>query len=92
MLDRVDGLKRLIADAPQDALPPARYHSALINSLQAGAQYDDIVPLELLLTDAYLTLAGDLANGLVNPRKTHPERNAEGVSDEALSDNADSRS
>jgi len=86
LLDRVDGLKRLIADAPQDALPPARYHSALINSLQAGAQYDDIVPLELLLTDAYLTLAGDLANGLVNPRKTHPEWNAEGVSDEALGD------
>ena len=86
LLDRVDGLKRLIADAPQDALPPARYHSALINNLQAGAQYDDIVPLELLLTDAYLTLAGDLANGLVNPRKTHPEWNAEGVSDEALGD------
>ncbi|WP_298640202.1 L,D-transpeptidase family protein [uncultured Cardiobacterium sp.] len=86
LLERVDALKRLIADAPQDALPPARYHSALIDGLQAGAQYDDIVPLELLLTDAYLTLAGDLANGLVSPRKTHPEWNAEGVSDEALGD------
>ena len=84
LLDNFEPLKRLIADAPQDALPPARYHDALINSLKAGEQYDDIIAAELLLSDAYLSLAGDLANGLVNPRKTQPEWNAEKVSDEAL--------
>lgn len=84
LLDNFEPLKRLIADAPQDALPPARYHDALISSLKAGEQYDDIIAAELLLSDAYLTLAGDLANGLVNPRKTQPEWNAEKVSDEAL--------
>ena len=84
LLDNFEQLKRLIADAPQDALPPARYHDALINSLKAGEQYDDIIAAELLLSDAYLSLAGDLANGLVNPRKTQPEWNAEKVSDEAL--------
>ena len=84
LLDNFTPLKRLIADAPQDALPPARYHEALINSLQADGEYEDIIAAELLLSDAYLTLAGDLANGLVNPRKTHPEWNAETVSDEAL--------
>ena len=84
LLDNFAPLQRLIADAPQDALPPARYHDAVINSLQAGAEYGDIIAAELLLSDAYLTLAGDLANGLVNPRKTQPEWNAEKVSDEAL--------
>lgn len=84
LLDNFEPLKSLIADAPQDALPPARYHDALINSLKAGEQYDDIIAAELLLSDAYLSLAGDLANGLVNPRKTQPEWNAEKVSDEAL--------
>ena len=84
LLDNFEPLKRLIADAPQDALPPARYHDALINSLKGGEQYDDIIAAELLLSDAYLSLAGDLANGLVNPRKTQPEWNAEKVSDEAL--------
>lgn len=84
LLDNFEPLKRLIADAPQDALPPARYHDAIINSLQKDTEYNDIIAAELLLSDAYLTLAGDLANGLVNPRKTHPEWNAEQVSDEAL--------
>ena len=88
LLDNFAPLQRLIADAPQDALPPARYHDAVINSLQAGAEYGDIIAAELLLSDAYLTLAGDLANGLVNPRKTQPEWNAEKVSDEALGERA----
>ncbi|MDO4643507.1 MAG: L,D-transpeptidase family protein [Cardiobacteriaceae bacterium] len=86
VLEAVEPLKRLIADAPQDALPISRYHNALINSLQPNTQYNDIISLELLLSDAYLTLAGDLANGLVNPHKTQPEWNATTVSDENLGD------
>ena len=66
LLDNFEQLKRLIADAPQDALPPARYHDALINSLKAGEQYDDIIAAELLLSDAYLSLGEMLAQGIVS--------------------------
>lgn len=82
----VSALQRLIADAPQDALPVGRYHFDVIQGLQPNQSYQDIIGYELLLTDAYLTLAGDLANGLVNPRKTQPEWNGEMVSDDALGD------
>ena len=50
LLDNFAPLQRLIADAPQDALPPARYHAAVINSLQAGAEYGDIIAAESLIT------------------------------------------
>lgn len=80
----LETLQAAIAAAEQDALPPARYHQAFIASLRVGQEHQDIVAYELLLSDAYLTLAGDLANGLVDPKKTHPTWNALQVSDAEL--------
>lgn len=84
LLESVSALQAAIAAAEQDALPPARYHQALIASLAPNQEYQDIVAYELLLSDAYLTLAGDLANGLVDPKRTHPTWNAQQVSDAEL--------
>ena len=84
LLAPVSALQAAIAGAEQDALPPARYHQAIIAGLAPGQEYPDIIAYELLLTDAYLTLAGDLANGLVDPKKTHPTWNALQVSDTEL--------
>ena len=80
-LPALESLQAAIEAATDDALPPARYHQALLAGLSAGQTHHDIVAYELLLSDAYLTLAGDLANGLVDPRRTHPTWNAQTVSD-----------
>lgn len=84
LLAPVAALQAALAKVEEDALPAARYHQAMIAGLAPGQEYADIVAYELLLTDAYLTLAGDLANGLVDPKKTHPTWNALQVSDAEL--------
>ena len=84
LLAPLAALQAAIAASDKDALPPARYHQAIIAQLSPEQEYQDIVAYELLLSDAYLTLAGDLANGLVDPKKTHPTWNALQVSDAEL--------
>lgn len=84
LLPALESLQAAIEAASDDALPSARYHQALIAGLTSGQAHADIVAYELLLSDAYLTLAGDLANGLVDPKKTHPTWNAQTVSDAEL--------
>lgn len=81
---QLPALQKLIAESYMDGLNPNRYHADIIQSLQQGQDYDDILDYELLLSDAYLTLMGDLANGLVNPRVTQPEWNAPAVKDDVL--------
>lgn len=78
-------LKTAIANSSADALNPENYHYSTIQHLQNGKSYEDILSLELLMTDAWLSLAKHLANGLVNPSKAgEPHWNAKKVSDEEL--------
>lgn len=77
-------LRGVIASAEDDALPPARYHQSAIETALQYQILAEPFALEILATDAYLTLASDLANGLVDPRKTHPEWVAEKMSDVEL--------
>lgn len=82
--DLVTQLQTAIADSKNDALNPNRYHKALIDALTPESKYQNITSLELLMTDAYLALAGDLANGLVDPHITSPSWDAPKVSDTQL--------
>lgn len=77
----VSQLQKAIANSSDDALNPASYHQSIISHLQEGTNYQDIIALEILMSDAWLSLAGDLANGLVNPKVTSPTWNAKRVSD-----------
>ena len=79
-------LQRAIAASVDDALNPAAYHQRIIAALRQGSEYRDIAALEILMSDAYLSLAGDLANGLVDPRLINPTWNAEKVGDDTLGD------
>ncbi|SUO94220.1 L,D-transpeptidase family protein [Suttonella ornithocola] len=77
-------LQQAIESSVEDALNPASYHQSILKSLKPDTHYQDIVALELLMTDAWLYLAGDLANGLVNPKVTSPTWNAVKVTDVEL--------
>lgn len=66
-----------VENADSEALPPKRYHLEALR--RAGDGADD-----RLFTDAFLTLAGDLANGLVNPRQTQRQWNAPQLEDADL--------
>ncbi|UJF23862.1 L,D-transpeptidase family protein [Suttonella sp. R2A3] len=77
-------LQQLLPQAEQDALNPQYYHLNLIAALKPEQDYSDIIAYELLLSDAYLSLADHLANGLVDPTVTHPEWNAPKVSAQEL--------
>lgn len=75
-----------VQSAADDALPVQRYHADLLEAfyLQPERFAQEQSALELIMTDAFLTLAGDLANGLVNPTHTHKEWNAPVLDDTAL--------
>ena len=75
----VQKLVQAIEAAEDDALPPAKYHLALLRNFSNDEAH------QVLASDAFLSLANDLANGLVNPKVTHPEWNGQKVSDEELS-------
>lgn len=77
-------LQRAIGASGDDALNPAAYHQHMIAALRQGRNYQDIIALEILMTDAYLSLAGDLANGLVDPHLVDPAWNAGKISDADL--------
>lgn len=69
-------LLTLIQQSQEDGLNPAHYHSQILNNLPSILTPEERLNYELLLTDAYLTLAEHLANGIVDPKKTHREWNA----------------
>lgn len=77
-------LQEAIKASADDALNPNRYHANIINYLQAGTHYQDITALEILLTDAWLSLVYDLANGIVDAKKIDRTWNAPKVSHEQL--------
>ncbi|MDO4436036.1 MAG: L,D-transpeptidase family protein [Cardiobacteriaceae bacterium] len=68
-----------VQSAHNDALPVARYHADWIEAIYTNPQAftNDSVAVEILLTDAFLTLARDLANGLVSPNVTQKEWNTD---------------
>lgn len=75
-----------VQSAADDALPVQRYHADLLEAfyLQPERFAQDQSAFELIMTDAFLTLAGDLANGLVDPTHTQKEWNAPVLDDTAL--------
>lgn len=77
-------LQQAIDAAADDALDPNKYHASIIKHLSAGNHYHDIISLEVLLTDAWLSLANDLANGAVDAKKIDSTWNAPKVSGEQL--------
>lgn len=81
----VKQLQDLINQSANDALNPALYHQSFINNLQLNQPYPDIIGLEILMTDAYLTLADHLANGVVSAQKMVPTWNAPKVDSSSLS-------
>lgn len=84
LLNEVEPLQQALIESEQDGLNPHRYHLDIIRVLRPQAYYHDIISLEVLMTDAYLALAGDLTNGIVDPKTIDKEWNAEPVSDEQL--------
>jgi L,D-transpeptidase YcbB len=71
-LMQADTLIRAIEEAYSDGLTPDYYHLGLIKSLVDSAEkklFDPIhmVDLDILLTDAFLTLCCHLSGGCVNP-------------------------
>ncbi len=67
-----------IRDAGVDALDPADYHLEPLDELLAGlgegsTDPSELVDLELLLTDAWLTLGSHLLQGRVDPVLLEPE-------------------
>lgn len=80
----VPQLQHAIGASIEDALNPRTYHQSIIEALKMGVNYQDITALEIMMTDAWLSLAGNLANGLVNPKVTSPTWDAEPVSDAEL--------
>lgn len=74
----LEALRQYVSRAEEHALPPNRYH---LSQLSAFTE-DDVE--QQIYTDAFLTLASDLANGLVNPNHTHREWNAKKMDDEEL--------
>lgn len=70
-LMQADTLIRAIEEAYDDGLTPDYYHLGLIKSLAARAEklFDPIhmADLDILLTDAFLTLSCHLSGGCVNP-------------------------
>jgi L,D-transpeptidase YcbB len=75
---QADTLIKAVEDAYADGLTPYYYHLELIKSLVAKAEKDltfdqaGFADLDILLTDAFLTLSCHLSGGCVNPvtRKT----------------------
>lgn len=76
-------LLEALHEAENDALPKLRYHYDLILDYQPNDK-----EYEYLLTDAYLSVANDLANGFINPndKNIHPEWNAKKVDKDELFD------
>lgn len=68
----VKQLQEAILTSDQDGLNPGAYHQSIIQALKSGMDYQDIIALEVVMTDAWLALADDLANGLVGPSVTSP--------------------
>lgn len=80
LLPRVDPFVKALRGASRDGLRPEDYHLATIESLLsrwrkgAGqASIDQVVDLDLLLTDAFLLYGDHLLNGRVDPRKVYPD-------------------
>ncbi|MBV7433946.1 L,D-transpeptidase family protein [Cardiobacteriaceae bacterium TAE3-ERU3] len=84
--ERLQVLQQLVTSAEEDALNPQHYHAQQLISLLPNTDYNDIIAYELLASDAYLSLLGDLANGLVDPTVTHREWNAPPLDDQLLSE------
>jgi len=69
---QADTLIRVIEEAYGDGLTPDYYHLGLIKSLVAGTEKNlsdpiHMADLDILLTDAFLTLCCHLSGGCVNP-------------------------
>ncbi len=75
---RAQKLVQAIERAEEDALPPQRYHLDQLRPFVGDERQ------QLLYTDAFLTLANDLANGLVEPTKSIRHWNAEKMDGTAL--------
>ncbi|MBR1375451.1 MAG: L,D-transpeptidase family protein [Cardiobacteriaceae bacterium] len=85
VLPNINQLQSLFDSVSEDALNPNTYHAETIKFLQAGNEYQDIVQLEVLATDAWLSLNHHLENGLLNPKKIDKTWNAPQVDSLALS-------
>jgi len=77
-LMQADTLIRAVEEAYGDGLTPDYYHLGLIRSLVDGAEKNLSDPvyladLDILLTDAFLTLGCHLSGGCVNPVTIDPE-------------------
>jgi murein L,D-transpeptidase YcbB/YkuD len=82
-LSAAEDLLNAIRDAGQDGLTPEDYHLATLRRLMGTAtaaaaagrppDADLLADMELLLTDAFLTLGSHLAAGRVNPETLHPD-------------------
>lgn len=75
---RVDELLRAIARAEEHGLEPAHYHAEplrrLTRSVRGGhAEVIDSVELEMLASDAFLTLGSHLLVGRIDPETINPE-------------------
>lgn len=78
---RVNGLLQAIQGADREGLRPGDYHLDTIRSVLARLRERpepetdliDLLDLELLLTDAFLTYAAHLVSGRVNPVTLYPE-------------------
>ncbi|NNC94064.1 MAG: L,D-transpeptidase family protein [Chitinophagales bacterium] len=71
-----------ITMADREGLNPRDYHLDKINAMKMSLEKgtissDELVNLELLLTDAYLTLAAHIIAGKVNPENVTPEWKAQ---------------
>lgn len=77
---RRQALLRTIEEAElYDGLPRSRYHYDQLHTSHT-------LESEILFTDAFFTLAHDLANGFLDPKKTHRTWNAERVEQSAFVD------
>lgn len=67
----LENLQNALLNSHEDGLNPELYHYQIIRMLNTSSDYGDIMDYELLLSDAYLTLAKHLLNGLTDPKKQH---------------------
>jgi len=68
--ERLQPLMQALRSADSHGLDPASYHLA---ALQRARELVDIHAVELLATDAYLTLAAHLLSGRLNPVSVEPD-------------------
>lgn len=83
-LPLLDSLKKVLQNSRLDGLYPDFYHWERIEPLRINTDYDDIFAYELLLSDAYLTLAAHLYNGKTDPHASHETWNAMPADDEHI--------